>query len=157
MGGYWAVTCAVLVPGVIWASWIDFAQRRVPNWLNGALAAAGLAAQAYFFGWSGLAAGLAGMLVGFGVLIVPWAMQGMGAGDVKLMAAIGVWLGPWMTLVSFALGAGIGGAMAVAMILWRRRLATAWSNLGVIVVKMRSPGMMFSDFGAAKSDRKSVV
>ena len=32
---YWAVTCAILVPGIILASWIDYSQRRVPNWLNG--------------------------------------------------------------------------------------------------------------------------
>jgi Flp pilus assembly protein protease CpaA len=46
--GYWEITLAVLIPGILYASWIDYAQRRVPNWLNAALAAAGLAAQAVF-------------------------------------------------------------------------------------------------------------
>ena len=151
MWNYWWVTCGVLVPAVLLASWIDYSQRRVPNWLNAVLAAAGFVAQWAFFGWSGLAAGLLGMVVGFAVLIVPWAMHGMGAGDVKLMAAIGVWFGPWMTLVSFALGAVIGGVLAVLMILWRRRASEAWSNLGVILIKLRSPDMMFSEFGSAKS------
>jgi len=53
--------------------------------------------------------GVVGLLIGFGVLIVPWLMHGMGAGDVKLMMAIGVWLGPALTLWSFLVGVLIGG------------------------------------------------
>ena len=45
---YWHVVCAVLVPGVLWASWIDYSQHRVPNWLNLALIVMGLTAQAWF-------------------------------------------------------------------------------------------------------------
>lgn len=151
VSGFWLMTCMILVPGVLLASWIDYAERRVPNWLNALLAAAGLVAQGAYFGWSGLATGLLGLLVGFGVLIVPWMMHGMGAGDVKLMAAIGVWFGPWMTLVSFALGAVLGGVIAVAMILWRRRGTEAWANMGVILLKVQSRDTVFSEFGSAKS------
>ncbi len=148
---YWGVTCAILVPGVLLASWIDYAQRRVPNWLNASIAAAGLICQTAFFGWTGFGAAMLGLLVGFAVLIVPWAMHGMGAGDVKLMAAIGAWFGPWMTLVSFAMGAAIGGVIAVIMILVGGRMREAWSNLGIILIKLRSRETMFSDFGGAKS------
>lgn len=148
---YWGVTCAVVVPAVLLASWIDYSQRRVPNWLNATLAAAGFVAQGAYFGWSGLAAGALGMLVGLGVLILPWAIHGMGAGDVKLLAAVGVWFGPWMTLVSFALGAVIGGVIAVAMIVWRRRVVEAWHNLGLILVKLCRRDTMFSEFGSARS------
>ena len=52
-------------------------------------------------------------LVGLMLLLVLCNVGGMGAGDVKLMAAIGVWLGPRMTLVSFGVGAMIGGVVAV--------------------------------------------
>lgn len=151
ISGYWGVTCIVLVPAVLLASWIDYSRQRVPNWLNAALAAAGFVAQGTFYGWPGIQAGALGLLVGFGVLILPWAMHGMGAGDVKLMAAIGVWFGPWLTLISFAVGAGIGGVIAVMMILWRRRLQQAWANIGLIVLKMRSRDTLFSDFGSAKT------
>ena len=41
---YWTITFAVLIPAVLYASWIDYSQRRVPNWLNASLAAAGLVA-----------------------------------------------------------------------------------------------------------------
>ncbi len=151
LSGYWGVTCGILIPGVALASWIDYAQRRVPNWLNVTLAAAGFAVQAAFFGWSGVGAGFLGLLVGFGVLIIPWAMHGMGAGDVKLMAAIGVWFGPFMTLVSFALGAFIGGIVAVVMIFAAGRGSEAWANMGLILTKLQSKSTLFSEFAAAKS------
>ncbi len=143
--------CAVMVPGILLASWIDYAQRRVPNWLNLTLLLTGLTAQAYFSGWSGLVHGLGGALVGFGLLILPWIMHGMGAGDVKLMAAIGAWLGPVLTFYAFALGAVIGGVIAVAMILSSGRLRMACANLGVILAKCTNRSTIFSEFGSAKS------
>jgi prepilin peptidase CpaA len=152
---FWQVTCGILVPGILWASWIDYAQRRVPNWLNAALIVLGFAVQGWFFGGNGLAAGLLGLLTGFGVLIIPWLMHGMGAGDVKLMAAIGVWLGPWLTLCSFGLGAVIGGLTAVVMILSTGRMRHACANVGVIMAKCSNPGTMFTEFGSAKSFGKT--
>jgi prepilin peptidase CpaA len=151
MNTYWQVTCAILVPGILLASWIDYAQRRVPNWLNASLIVAGFAVQAWFFGTSGVTNGFLGMVTGFGLLIVPWLMHGMGAGDVKLMAAIGVWVGPWLTLCSFALGAIIGGVAAVAMILSTGRLRMACANFGMIMAKCTSMQTMFSEVGSAKS------
>ena len=148
---YWYTTCAILVPGVVIASWIDYSQRRVPNWLNAALLAAGITVQACYFGTSGLSAAILGMLTGFGLLIVPWLMHGMGAGDVKLMAAIGAWMGPLLTLYSFALGAVIGGVAAVVMISASGRLRMACANLGVILTKCTSRQTMFTEFGSAKS------
>lgn len=148
---YWQTTCAVLIPGTLLASWIDYSQRRVPNWLNAALALTGFVAQAVYFGWSGIGAGFLGMLVGFSLLIVPWLMHGMGAGDVKLMAAIGVWLAPLLTLYSFALGAVIGGVAAVAMIVSTGRLRLACANIGLIMAKCSNPQTVFSEVGSAKS------
>lgn len=151
MSELWITACAIMVPGILWASWIDYAERRVPNWLNASIAAMGFMAQGYFFGWSGLAAGMLGMLVGFATLIVPWLMNGMGAGDVKLMMAIGVWLGPWLTLVSFCAGAIVGGIIAVVMILSSGRLYLAYGNIATICQKVTNRSTIFSEFGSAKS------
>lgn len=149
--GYWEVTLAVLIPAILYASWIDYSQRRVPNWLNASLATVGLIMQGTFFGWSGVGVGLLGLLVGLAVLILPWAMHGMGAGDVKLMAAIGAWLGPWLTLVSFAAGAIIGGIVALVMIFATGRAVHAYVNLQTILSKFRRWETAFAEYGGAKT------
>ncbi|MBK9121381.1 MAG: prepilin peptidase [Phycisphaerales bacterium] len=157
---YWELTLTLLIPAILYASWIDFAERRVPNWLNALIAITGLTMQAIAFGWytsgeervlGGVGWGLLGLLVGFGVLIVPWAMHGMGAGDVKLMAAIGCWLGPWLTLVSFAAGAVIGGLAAVVMIYSTGRTVHAITNMQTILTKMRRWDTAFGTYGGAKT------
>ncbi|RMF84698.1 MAG: prepilin peptidase [Planctomycetota bacterium] len=155
--GYWDLTVCLLIPATLYASWIDYAQRKVPNWLNALIAAAGLICQGVFFGWRdpvngmGVSAGLLGLLVGFAVLIVPWAMHGMGAGDVKLMAAIGCWLGAWLTLLSFAVGAVIGGVAAVVMILSTGRAVHALTNMQTIMHKLRRVETAFGEYGGAKT------
>ncbi len=149
--GFWHATCAVLVPGILLASWIDYSQRRVPNWLNLTLIIAGFTLQCYYFGWAGLATGAAGLLTGFGLLIIPWSMQAMGAGDVKLLAAIGVCMGPLLTIYSFGLGALIGGLTAAVMIVSTGRLRLACANLGVILTKCSARQTLFSEFGSVKS------
>ncbi|MFQ5590019.1 MAG: prepilin peptidase [Phycisphaerae bacterium] len=149
--GFLYATCAILIPGILIASWIDFTQKRVPNWLNLTLIIVGFIVQGIFFGGQGLAAGGLGLLVGFGVLIVPWLMHGMGAGDVKLMAAIGVWLGPRLTLYAFVLGAAIAAVVAVIMIVSTGRLRLACANMGIILTKCSNRQTLFSEFGSARS------
>ncbi len=149
--GFWWATTVILVPATLLASWIDYSQRRVPNWLNAAIAAAGFMFQGYYFGLHGVWTACLGFVVGFGLLIVPWMMHGMGAGDVKLMAAIGAWFGPWLTLISFAAGALIGGVIAVIMIVSAGKARLAYANLATIVGKLQSRERIFSEYGSAKS------
>jgi len=149
--GYWEVTLAVLIPAILYASWIDYSERRVPNWLNATIAALGLIMQGIYFGWQGVGTGALGLLVGFGLLILPWAVHGMGAGDVKLMAAIGAWLGPWLTLVSFAAGAIIGGFIALVMIVSTGRAIHAYTNIQTMMSKFRRLDTAFSEVGGAKT------
>ena len=149
--GYWEIVLLVVVPATLWASWIDYKERRVPNWLNAALLSAGVVAQVCFFGLEGLGTACLGILVGFGLLILPWAINGMGAGDVKLMAAIGAWFGPQLTLVSFVVGAMIGGVVACIMILAAGKLQHAYTNICTIMVKMSSRKTVFSEFGSTHS------
>ncbi len=149
--GYWEVTLLVVVPATLWASWIDYKERRVPNWLNAALALTGVTMQYALFGTQGLQAAFLGMGAGLAVLIVPWLIHGMGAGDVKLMAAIGAWFGWQLTLQSFALGALIGGVIGVVLIVRGGMVASALVNATTIANKMRSYRTMFSEYGSAHS------
>lgn len=148
---YWTITCLMLIPATLYASWIDHSQRRVPNWLNAAIAATGFVVQGIYFGTGGLAHGALGMLLGFGLLIGPWMIRGMGAGDVKLMAAIGVWFGPLMTFTAFCVGVVLGGLLAVFMILRARSVGCALANMHTIVQKFSSRKTLFSEFGSARS------
>ncbi len=148
---YWLLAAVVVPVGTIYASVIDYRERRVPNWLNGLLATLGIIAQCAYAGWGGLGDALCGLAVGFGMLIVPWAMNGMGAGDVKLMAAIGAWFGPWLAFLGCATGMAIGAVMGIVLILLSGRFAQARANLGIIVTKFARMDTAFSDFGSTKS------
>lgn len=148
---YLTLVACVVIPATLYASWIDYKERRVPNWLNGALALSGWAAQAAYHGWSGLQDGLLGAAVGLACLIVPWAMHGMGAGDVKLMAAIGAWFGPVMCFWGFVTGVLVGGVIAVAMIALQGKWRCAATNLGTILAKVGRLETAFGEFGSARS------
>jgi prepilin peptidase CpaA len=140
------VVCAALI-----ASWNDYRRHRVPNWLNGALLLTGLVAQAFFAGLPGLQRALCGVFIGTAPLFVLWMMKGMGAGDVKFMAALGAWLGPQMTLHALVVGGLVGGAMAMVMLVVQRNWRQTSVNMGVLVTKMSSLRTAFGEFGSAGS------
>lgn len=75
----------------------DYRFRKIPNKLTVPVFLSGLVYQLVFFGFAGLLDGLAGFAIGFGTLFVLWIIGGGGGGDVKLMGAIGVWLGRVLT------------------------------------------------------------
>lgn len=104
----WTFIAAVVV-FTLTAAVCDFRTKKIPNRLTVPAFLAALvyhgAVGAMTGGWSGcgwaLLMALAGFGVGFGILLVLWLIGGGGAGDVKLMGAVGAWLGPWNTLVVF--------------------------------------------------------
>ena len=81
----------------------DLQKRKIPNWLTVSAAVLGLVFHVSTSGVSGLWFSLGGFGTGFGMLLVLWLIGGGGGGDVKLMGAIGAWLGPMNTLLVFVL------------------------------------------------------
>jgi prepilin peptidase CpaA len=73
-------------------------------------------------GLSGLLDGLAGLGLGFGLLLGPYLLGGMGAGDVKASAALGAWLGLWRAFALFVYMGICGGLVILVMLLWLGRL-----------------------------------
>lgn len=107
---------------LVFASITDFRHQKIPNYLTLPTV---LTAMIYHFlsgGAQGLLFSLLGLLTGFAVLILPYAMGGMGAGDVKLMAAVGSFLGAQGALISFLLTALFGGVYALLAILYFRNI-----------------------------------
>ena len=105
-------TVAVVVVAAA-ASVCDLRNRRIPNTLTIGAAATAVAMHVLLSGWSGLFSALSGWAIGI-VLFAPlYALGGMGAGDVKLLAAIGAWLGPVGALWTALYGAIAGGVLAL--------------------------------------------
>jgi len=112
----WLLSLILIIAAVI-DGWF----LKVPNWLTAPLVIAGWMSATYCHGFSGLGWSMAGTAVGLGVLLPAYAIGGMGAGDVKLMAGIGAWIGATATFYAFCVTAVVGGAIAVVMVLVRRR------------------------------------
>jgi prepilin peptidase CpaA len=106
----------------VWMAWGDLRNRRIPNYLTLGTALAGLAYNFMSHGFSGLADGFLGMLLGFACLILPYLWGGMGAGDVKALAALGAWLGSKLTLFLFCYMGIAGGVIAVGYLAWQGSL-----------------------------------
>ena len=111
----------------------DVRTLRIPNLLTGPAILAGLALNATFAGWSGLHTSLAGLGLAFAILIGPFAAGGIGAGDVKMMAAVGALLGPRLVLFSLVLGLALGGVFAVVRLARISRLREKLGTLGQMI------------------------
>lgn len=111
----WWPTLAVL--GV--ATFTDLRSRRIPNWLVLPFLVVGLAVSAWLHGWHGLGQSLEGAALGLVIYGVLFFMGGMGAGDVKLCAAIGAWIGPVQLLYALFLTAMAGGLMVLGWAIYK--------------------------------------
>ena len=111
----WFITVTLVVAAVI-----DGYKLKVPNWLTFPLVLGGWIFGAISGGWAGLGESLLGTVVGLALLLPLYAVGGMGAGDVKLLAGVGAWVGATTTFYAFCVSAVIGGVIALAMVLWRR-------------------------------------
>jgi prepilin peptidase CpaA len=135
-----AVLCILVLAGG--AAYSDLRTRRIPN----ALVLAGLAAAlpvqwSAHHGSAGLWQALAGCATGVAVLLPFYLLRAFGAGDVKLMGALGA-LGGASMVLSIALATFvIGGIGSLALIAARRQWRTAGESLFVLAAGLVQPGM----------------
>ncbi|MEW5979817.1 MAG: prepilin peptidase [Acidobacteriota bacterium] len=123
---YLAVTLFVCVG--LAALW-DFRTRRIPNWITYPGMAAAVMLHLAAHGWPGVTHSLLGLATGFGLLFLVYLAGGMGAGDVKLLSAVGAFLGPSLVFASFLWTALVGGALAMLAILYKRAAVQTLRNL----------------------------
>jgi len=114
---YWAVSIFAVI-----AAYIDGKELRVPNKITLPMIVAGWIWSSIHYGntdqgwYIGLMWSLAGTGVGLATLLPAYAVGGMGAGDVKMMAAIGAWCHCTITFYAFCVSAIVGAILAVIMI-----------------------------------------
>jgi len=129
----------VLLVLVLVAAMYDIRDRRIPNWLTVSGVLVGLALNSFLYqGWPGLRHGLLGLAMGFGFYFVLYALRAMGAGDVKLMAAVGSMVGWQNWFGIFIITAIFGGAAALVLVVFRGRVKRTLFNLGFILSEMKS-------------------
>lgn len=116
----------------------DIRFRRIPNWLVLIGLLCGIALNTFLFEWSGLRLSLLGLAFAFLVYFPLYLLRGMGAGDVKLMAAIGSMVGPLNWLGIFVLTAILGGVAAAFLLLSRGKLRTSLMNVAFLLQQLLS-------------------
>src|SRR6188474_970755 len=133
----WLVTVVLIVAAVI-----DGFELKVPNWVTFPFILGGWLYSTLAFGWEGLGWSLLGTVIGLALLLPAYAIGGMGAGDVKLLAGVGAWIYGTNTVYAFSVSAIVGAVLAVALVLanraWKRHSAQFWVILNEILV-IRDP------------------
>jgi prepilin peptidase CpaA len=118
----------------------DMRTRRIPNVLTFGAAVAALIFHSTA-GRAGLVTAVEGWMVGLAIFFVPFALGGLGGGDVKLLAALGAWLGP-REAVWIALYAGVaGGVMALVIAVGHGYMRKALANIFVMFAHWRAVGL----------------
>lgn len=111
----------------------DVRTRRIPNWLTYGGLVAGLALRTILEGWRGFGQGMLGVLAGGGVFFLFFLVRGMGAGDVKLMVAVGAWVGIHHIVLAMVATAIAGAGLAVFYVVFYGRIGGTLQNMGELL------------------------
>lgn len=123
----------------------DLRARRIPNWLNALIIVTGLTNALAYGLPATLPQSLLGFLVGFAILLIPFALGAIGGGDVKMLAGIGAWLGPIATLQVYAVAGVAGLVIVIVQCAANGRLTRLISNSTLIVANFANVGRLGKD------------
>jgi prepilin peptidase CpaA len=152
----WSDLAAVSVALI--ACVFDLSSRRIPNALTFGAAAVAVVVAAGIDGAAATSSSLIGLGVGLGIWLPIYALGGMGAGDVKLMAAIGAWLGPAAAFHAAMYAAMTGAALAAALAVVHGCARQTASNVQLLLVHWRVAGFTpHSQLTLAHSDRPRLA
>jgi prepilin peptidase CpaA len=153
----WALTLALTLA----AGYTDLRERRIPNWLTVPGLFIGLSVHTWLDGWRGALTSLGGAGLALTILLPLVLMRGLGAGDWKLMGAIGACLGPLMMLFVLVASSLITGLVALVRMAMMGRVKSTLRNMLVLVqgfiafgmkpnpeISLDTPGLIKLPFGA---------
>jgi Flp pilus assembly protein protease CpaA len=124
---YNLITFPLMLTGVLYHAWVGATSTNPGHSL-----------------WQDVTWSVLSILFGFFILLLPYMMGGMSAGDVKLLMAIGAWLSWPATLYVFIASSLAAGACAVIMICWNKSLSETWWNLKILIYRVASMGIHFA-------------
>ncbi|MGE5580282.1 MAG: prepilin peptidase [Bacillota bacterium] len=133
-----SVLVAITVTWAALAAIWDLRTQRIPNWMTFPAALLGVAINVALGGVLGFGQSALGILLGLALLIIPFAMGGMGAGDVKMLATVGAFGGPAFVWRTFLMGSIAGGLISIGFIISRSRVDRR--SLEAAVATGRVPG-----------------
>ncbi|MGA7409852.1 MAG: A24 family peptidase [Bryobacteraceae bacterium] len=143
----------LLLAVAVIAAFIDVRSRRIPNWLSLSAFLAGLIVHGVG-GPSGIVDALLGCGLALMIYVPLFALQALGAGDVKLMAALGTILGPLAWLWVFVATCLVGGVLAVVAAVSRKNLhATVWNTFHLLqcLTRFESPSRRHPELSARQA------
>jgi prepilin peptidase CpaA len=137
----WVAAPVIVLVAV--ATRADVRTRTIPNRLTFPALLLGLALHAALGGAGGFKSALVGMAVAGGILLPGWLFRWMGAGDVKLMAAVGAWMAWPQALIAVLASLVMGGAISLIVAMRRGVLRQALYGAATIgaSVMARNPGL----------------
>jgi prepilin peptidase CpaA len=127
--GVWMLA---IIPALV-AGWTDWRSRRIPNWLTVPTLIAGIVANSVAAGWTGAKESLLGAALGLGILLPFVLIRSLGAGDWKLVGALGAFTGPSRLITVLMWTILIAGLMAVVLIIWKKRVKQTAHNLAHMI------------------------
>lgn len=128
---------AVLLVVTIAAAIFDVRYRRIPNWVSVAGALVGIGLNTFLAdSASGAWFALKGLMTGFGVYFIMYLLRAMGAGDVKLMGAVGAIVGAQNWFGIFVITSILGGIMALILVVAKKRFGKTMFNVSYILSEM---------------------
>jgi len=130
------VLYAPLLAALTWAAVQDVRTRRIRNELTFPLVLAGIVQSFFAMHTVSPSAACFGLLVGFALTFIMFAMGAIGGGDVKLMAAVGAWMGPAGALQVFAGAALVGLVVVLFQSFRQKRLGLLFRNSAVLAINV---------------------
>lgn len=119
----------------------DIRFHKIPNWITFPAMMLGIAHYSYMNGSQGLIFSISGLFLGIAIFMPFYFLTGMGAGDVKLLGAVGCFLGAKGVLVAFLATALIGGVYAIILLAahgyFKETARRYWTMLKVLIITMR--------------------
>lgn len=135
----------ILIILLITAAFIDVTKNKIPNFLTFPIMLIGLILNIIMNGFSGFLFSFWGFTFGSAIFFIPFAFGFMGAGDVKLMAAIGALKGFMFTAVSALFSAAAGLIVVFGYLIYKKKLFSYFRKYFIFIVRTILKITMFSD------------